>query len=71
MTHTRQPKIAQYNPDAPRIGPGVYTLEDIRQRCRIDPVTDCWLWSLNIMQQPGVLHGMDQPRVSMPSGVVP
>jgi hypothetical protein len=25
---------------------GIRTVEDIRQRCRIDQITDCWIWSL-------------------------
>jgi DNA-binding transcriptional regulator YiaG len=25
---------------------GIRTVEDIRQRCRIDPFTECWIWGL-------------------------
>ena len=32
-----------YNPDAPRIGPGVYSLADIKARCSINE-SECWVW---------------------------
>ena len=37
-----------FNPRAKRIGPGVYCLDNIRERCRIDPITDCWVWSMAV-----------------------
>lgn len=32
---------------------GVRTVEDIRQRCRIDTETKCWLWSMAIVRPNG------------------
>ena len=32
-----------YNPGAPRIGPGVYSLADIKARCSINE-SECWVW---------------------------
>jgi len=64
-----EPKQATYNPNAPRIGPGVYCLEDIRQRCRIDPITDCWVWSMAVSDG-GRPYSSTTPRVSLPKGVL-
>jgi hypothetical protein len=64
-----EPKQATYNPNAPRIGPGVYCLEDIRQRCRIDPITDCWVWSMAVSDG-GRPYSSKTPRVSLPKGVL-
>lgn len=57
-----------YNQHAPRVGPGIYALEDIRQRCRIDDVTGCWIWGLAC----GTSRASRTltPRVSIPAGVL-
>ena len=34
----------KYNPKADRIGPGVYNLADLRERCSIPVVRGCWIW---------------------------
>lgn len=64
-----KPKQATYNPNAPRIGPGVYRLSDIRDRCRIDPITDCWVWSMAVSNR-GLTYSSKTPRVSLPKGVL-
>jgi hypothetical protein len=64
-----KPRTVTYNPAAPRIGPGVYGLEDIRQRCHVDDVTGCWEWALAISEG-GKPHSSRTPRVCLPSGVM-
>ena len=64
-----EPKQATYNPNAPRIGPGVYCLEDIRQRCRVDDLGGCWLWSMAVSDG-GRPSSSKTPRVSLPKGVL-
>lgn len=44
---------------------GVRTLDDIRDRCRIDEETGCWIWSGAVRQQ----HRHDTPVVHVPAGV--
>lgn len=63
------PVQARYNPDAPRLGSGVYTLDDIRERCRVDDVSGCWHWAMAISDG-GYAGGSRTPRVSMPPGVI-
>lgn len=56
-----------FNPNAQRIGPGIYCLEDLRQRCVIDKDSGCWRWGLS-MNRAG--NGAIVPRVSIPAGVL-
>jgi hypothetical protein len=35
---------------------GIRTVEDLRQRCRIDSETDCWHWSLAMVQGAPTVH---------------
>lgn len=56
-----------FNSNAQRIGPGVYCLEDLRQRCVIDKDSGCWRWGLS-MNKAG--NGAIVPRVSIPAGVL-
>lgn len=44
-------------------GNGVRSLEDIRLRCRVDELTECWLWSLCI-------GSGNTPKVGIPAGVL-
>ena len=60
---------ATYNPDAPRIGFGVYTLDDIAKRCAIDDDTGCWHWRMAISDG-GKTGSSRTPRLSMPVGVM-
>ena len=60
-------KRFSFNPSARRIGPGIYCLEDIRQRCVIDKDSGCWRWGLS-MNTAG--NGAIVPRVSIPAGVL-
>ena len=69
-TKTRHQPImaaASYNPKATRTGRGIYTLADLRDRCRIDSETGCWNWSLTTS---GGKSGSVVPRVSIPVGVI-
>lgn len=59
----------KYNPRAKRNGPGVYRLSDIRDRCRIDRETGCWLWSMAVSTG-GRPHSSLTPRVLLPKGVL-
>lgn len=68
-TRSTTPIGATFNPRVKRIGPGVYCLEDVRQRCRIDPVTDCWIWSMAVSDG-GRPYSSTTPRVSLPKGVL-
>ena len=36
-----------YNHDAPRTGPGVYTMDDVKDRCKVDDLTGCWIWGMS------------------------
>ncbi len=63
------PRAAAYNPDAPRTGPGVYCLDDIKARCRIDPVTGCWHWAWGCTTS-GVGAGIRMPAINVPPGVM-
>lgn len=63
------PIAAMFNPRAKRIGPGVYCLDNIRERCRIDPITDCWVWSMAVSDG-GRPRSALTPRVSVPKGVL-
>jgi hypothetical protein len=56
-----------FNPNAQRIGPGIYCLEDLRQRCVIDKESGCWRWGLS-MNKAG--NGAIVPRVSIPAGAL-
>lgn len=56
-----------FNRTADRIGPGIYCLEDLRQRCVIDRDSGCWRWGLS-MNRAG--NGAVVPRVSIPAGVL-
>jgi hypothetical protein len=67
--HDTKPKLAVYNPGAPRTGPGCYTIDDIRQRCRVDDLTGCWSWSMAISDGKDHLSSRT-PRVSLPAGVM-
>lgn len=67
--HCRKPKPAVYNPHVERIGPGVYCLEDIRQRCRIDGPGGCWEWAMAVSDGGRVSSSLT-PRVSLPAGVL-
>lgn len=69
MTNSTKPVAAVFNPRARRIGPGVYRLSDIRDRCRIDRETGCWLWSMAVSTG-GRPHSSLTPRVSLPKGVL-
>lgn len=69
MTNSTKPVAAVFNPRAKRIGPGVYRLSDIRDRCRIDRETGCWLWSMAVSTG-GRPHSSLTPRVSLPKGVL-
>lgn len=68
-TRSTAPIAATFNPRAKRIGPGIYRLSDIRERCRIDPVTDCWVWSMAVSDG-GRPYSSVTPRVSLPKGVL-
>lgn len=64
------PKLATYNPDAPRLsGHGIYTLEDIKGRCRVDELSGCWHWTYAISDG-GKPNSSRTPRVSLPPGVI-
>ena len=64
------PKPAAYNPDAARLsGHGIYTLDDIQARCRLDDLTGCWHWGMAISDG-GKPNSSRTPRVSLPLGVV-
>lgn len=69
--HNRKPIVAVYNPDAPRGGPGIYALDDIRNRCAVDDDTGCWHWRL-AMRSNGASTGCKSltPSVSIPAGVL-
>ena len=69
--HNRKPIVAVYNPDAPRGGPGIYALDDIRNRCAVDDDTGCWHWRL-AMRSSGASNGSRSltPSVSIPAGVL-
>lgn len=64
----------RYNPKAERRGHGIYTLDDIRARCRVDDETGCWVWGLwsrtgdtpRVSLPPGVIAGCDQRTMSVP-----
>ena len=68
MTDRTTPKPAHHNPDVQRTGPGVYNLEDIRERCRIDAITGCWSWAMAVSD--GSRSVSRTPRVSLPKGVI-
>lgn len=67
--HNTRPSVIKYNPKARRIGPGMYCLEDIRQRCRIDDVSGCWLWGMAV-SPPVQGRASMTPRASFPAGVL-
>ncbi len=67
LRHSPTLEAASYNPSATRTGNGIYTLSDLRDRCRIDSETGCWNWSLTTS---GGKSGSVVPRVSIPVGVV-
>ena len=48
---------------------GVRTLQDLQDRCRVDPETGCWIWSMAISDN-GKIGSSRTPRVSMPTGVI-
>lgn len=48
---------------------GVRTLQDLKDRCRIDAETGCWIWSLAISDN-GKVGSSRTPRVSLPAGVI-
>lgn len=52
------------NPLAGRIR-GVTTLEDLRQRCYVDPDTGCWIWRMAV----DIVSGSPSPRVWIPRGL--
>jgi len=52
-----------YNPDALRTGPGVYTLDDVKDRCKVDDLTGCWIWGMSSA-------GGENPRVHVPKNVI-
>lgn len=70
-SHSRHPVVAVYNPNVPRSGPGIYTLSDIKARCRVDDITGCWHWSM-AMRHNGASNGSRSltPSVSVPTGVL-
>lgn len=44
----KKAKAAQvYNPNAPRKGPGIYSLDDLRERCEVEEETGCWVWQMS------------------------
>lgn len=60
-------KSFKFDPKARRLGHGIYSLEDIRQRCVIDKESGCWRWGMS-MNRAG--NGAIVPRVSVPAGVL-
>lgn len=44
---------------------GVTTLEDLRQRCYVDPDTGCWIWRMAI----DMVRGSPSPRIWVPLGL--
>ena len=54
------------HPEGTYLG-GIRTVEDLRQRCRIDPDTGCWHWGLAIVQGYPKVHFVtpEGKRVSM------
>lgn len=65
--HSTAPIALTYNPSAPRMGSGIYCLNDLRDRCRIDSETGCWHWGASMAMSN---NGRGQvPRVAIPSGV--
>lgn len=64
MTEAKEQKLAKPGPK--RIGEGVYTLQDIKDRCVIDDVTGCWLWALNVQ----TVRGKGTPRCGAPPGLI-
>lgn len=59
-------KAYKYNPDAKRTGRGIYCLNDLRDRCRIDSESGCWNWSMTALE---TASGSVVPRVSVPANV--
>jgi hypothetical protein len=66
MTITTRAAGLRYNPDAPRIGPGVYCLDDIKQRCTIGDA-GCWVWAMCCSTGAGPSKPV--PNVGIPAGV--
>lgn len=50
----------------PRKADGVYTLQDFKDRCVIDDLTQCWRWGLSAP----IVKGKATPRVHTPPGVI-
>lgn len=69
ITHSRKPVPSVYNPDVPRVGGGVYGLDDIRDRCRVDELSGCWVWSMAVSDGGKPCSSLT-PRVSLPAGVL-
>lgn len=56
-----KPKLRPLNLDAPRIGPGIYTLADLKERCA--EIGDCWEWRVGCA-------GNGQPMCYLPPSVL-
>ena len=48
---------------------GVRSIDDLRDRCRIDDITGCWIWMLAISDN-GKGGSSRTPRTSIPAGVL-
>lgn len=48
---------------------GVRTLADIKDRCRVDEITGCWIWAL-AMSDNGKHASTRTPRIHIPPGVL-
>lgn len=62
-------RIAIYHPDAERIGPGIYNLSDVKDRCRVDEDTGCWHLGMSIPKA-RTERAKRCPRMSLPEGVI-
>ncbi len=57
----------KFNPKAPKQGPGVYCLEDLRERCKIND-EGCWVWAGCASQSRQ--DAIPCPTVGVPRGVM-
>jgi len=67
--HSTRPQGQVYNPAAPRIGSGVYDIDDLKERCEVDEDTGCWIWRLALSCNKDSGDACE-PRVFMPAGVM-
>jgi hypothetical protein len=62
-TESRKPQRLTLADDIKRMGPGIYSLQDIKDRCRINQETGCWEWGLSMVNK-------ETPYLSLPAAVI-